>query len=193
MKLIFPVSLIGLGAFLFTRASRASVERINQESEPMAEQHNSTLEAVDWSRVRYFRPAEFQGYADYLDPLLVYALDEFRHRLGSRVMISPAPGAIVREEGNPNSQHYVGSFDAPIRKGTAIDVMPLDATLQEAYDVARSIEEFGGIGVYPDWKPMPGLHLDTRPKKSGHVATWMGLRMSDGSQRYAGLDWSKIA
>lgn len=193
MKLILPASLIGIGALLFTRASRASEGRKNQEQELMTVQRNSTIQAVDWDRVRHFRPAEFQGLADYLDPATVYALDEFRHRLGSRVMISPAPGAIVRADGNANSQHYVGSLDNPTRKGTAIDVMPLDATLQEAFDAARQVDTIGGIGVYPDWKPMPGLHLDTRPRNGGHLATWMGLRLADGRQHYTGLDWGRIA
>jgi hypothetical protein len=43
---------------------------------------------------------------------------------------------------------------------------------------------FGGIGIYPDWSPFPGLHLDVRPAE-GDVAKWAGVDDGDGQDYVA--------
>lgn len=48
-------------------------------------------------------------------------------------------------------------------KGRAFDVMFPRNRLATAWLTAMRFPEWGGIGVYPFWRPDPGLHLDTRP------------------------------
>lgn len=156
-------------------------------------QPDIAADQLDWSTIDYFRPSEFitpdgQSMLDFIHPDIIKAADEFRRRLGVPVMISPAAGAMARFSGSKTSQHY-----AVGRRSTALDVMPAAGTsLRAAYRAAESVRLIGGIGVYPDWRPRPGLHLDTRPRKpDGSVASWMGVRTPAG-QQYAAIDWDLI-
>ncbi|MBW7956542.1 MAG: DUF882 domain-containing protein [Deltaproteobacteria bacterium] len=129
--------------------------------------------------LRYFKPSEFGASLPLLNPALLEKLDEFRHRLGSRVIISPAPGSLIRPAGDNESQHVYGR---------AADVMIPDTTLVQAYSVAREVG-FTGIGVYPHWKPYKGLHLDVRPdRQPGSPAQWAGLKGPDGKQFYTSVE-----
>lgn len=129
--------------------------------------------------LRYFTAAEFGSSLPLLSKDLLSKLDEFRDRLGSRVLISPAPGSLLRPAGSQESQHFYGR---------AADVMIPDVDLRTAFEVARGVG-FTGIGVYPDWKPYKGLHLDVRPdRKPGAPALWAGLRGADGKQFYTSVD-----
>lgn len=153
-------------------------------------------------QLRYFKPEEFGPYWPLMSIELLQKLDEFRHRLGYPVQISPAFGAIGRP--------VIGSDDQAAESGAeksyhnylvhgevmAIDVMPKppagDSAMerQRWADVARAIG-FRGIGLYPDWKPRPGIHLDVRPAsalKAGQVAaTWAGIRNGEGKQIYTDI------
>lgn len=103
--------------------------------------------------------------------------------LGITTSISPVTGATIRfSDRYHTSQHYYGR---------AIDVMlnlPVGAKpllhLTSAAIQAK-IVGFTGIGVYPDWKPFPGLHLDTRP---GKLAQWGAKKNSKGVQYYVGIE-----
>lgn len=127
--------------------------------------------------LRYFKPSEFQGYAYLLSPDLLLKLDEFRHRLGAPVRISPDPGGVMRQ-GEGTSQHYFGR---------AVDIiLPAGVTLANAFDVAKAVG-FTGIGLYraPTWGAgINGMHLDVRPSIGGHVATWSGWRTETGGLDY---------
>ena len=157
--------------------------------------------------LRYFEIDEFGGWYPKIDPLLLTMLDSFRDRWGYKVLVSPALGAVGRDlpEGHSNyeSQHNVRRWGA-VR---AIDVMPLrwslernpvdpgrvldrglsKQELEHAYNVARAVG-FSGIGVYPDWEPFPGLHLDVRRDRSSESpAIWSGI-LINGKQEYVEIE-----
>ncbi len=133
-------------------------------------------------KLDYFRPSEFGVWWPFIDGDLLLGLDAFRYALGVPVKISPVAGAIGRTSKDyKTSQHYFLSGG----KVRAIDVMiPQGVNLETAYNVARSIGIFSGIGVYPDWLPTHGLHLDTRENKTpDNPATWSGIKTASG-QKY---------
>lgn len=124
--------------------------------------------------LRYFTPSEFGEWWPLMSTDLLTKLDEFRHRLGVPVRISPHPRAIGRYDGVTNaSQHNVDMW-GEVR---AADVMFEGVTLERAYQVAKEVG-FSGIGAYPHWQPTQGLHLDVRPSALGYVATWAGLTVN---------------
>ena len=48
-----------------------------------------------------------------------------------------------------------------------------------------SLPQWGGLGIYPDWRPYPGFHIDTRgPEHQSWRASWIGFKEDDGRQRY---------
>ena len=59
----------------------------------------------------------------------------------------------------------------------AIDIM-IPGITQMNYTTARDLiglaqrVGFGGVGIYPDWHPLPGMHLDVRPQLHGAATTW---------------------
>jgi len=127
----------------------------------------------------WFEPDEFGDWWPMMSPDLLRKLDEFRERLGVPVMISPAAGSLGRNLGMFDlSQHNVDLW-GEVR---AVDIMPVGVDLETAYDAARAVG-FTGVGLYPDWSPYPGLHLDVRP---GPVALWSGWRVN-GEQQYRGI------
>lgn len=129
--------------------------------------------------LRHFKASEFGASLPLLSGELLTKLDEFRERLGSPVLISPAPGSLLRPAGSQESQHFFGR---------AADVMVQGVSLERAYQVAREVG-FTGIGVYPDWKPYKGLHLDVRPdRQPGNPALWAGLLGADGKQFYTSIE-----
>ena len=120
-------------------------------------------------KLRYFTPAEFGVAYPLINSDLLVKLDEFRHRWGRPVRVSPVAGAIVRHAGDSSSQHNVDRWG----ETRAIDVFPagmdsLDER-QRAYQIAREVG-FTGIGIYTDTKPSNLLHVDVRP--GDRVATW---------------------
>lgn len=129
-------------------------------------------------QLKHFKLSEFGASLPFLSVGLLQKLDEFRERLGRKVMISPVPGALIRFDKGDESQHTYG------RAG---DVMlPEGPDLETAFGIAKAVG-FTGIGVYPDWSPYPGLHLDIRKLKPGQaIATWAGIKR-DGRQVYVGL------
>lgn len=147
--------------------------------------------------MRHFTASEFGPYWPLMSPRLLTLLDEFRDRLGYPVLISPAPGGIGRpvigsdgsfneEEAESGTQHNWVKY-GEIR---AIDVFPQPpggATPEERRRWLKVAQEIGftGIGIYPDWKPGPGMHLDVREdRQPGRPALWAGLRGPDGRQTY---------
>lgn len=132
-------------------------------------------------KLDYFKPSEFGVWWPFIDNDLLKGLDDFSRALGDDVpvRISPVTGAIGRtSKYYKTSQHYFLSGG----KVRAIDVMiPQEVSLAEAYNVARNLGVFSGIGVYPDWVPTHGMHLDTRTEKSAsNPATWSGIKTASG-------------
>lgn len=137
--------------------------------------------------LEHFSPAEFGVWWPRMDVDLLRALDAYRDALGAPLEISPATGALGRALGDGNaSQHNVARW-GEVR---AADVLvPEGMTLRQAYEIARGLELFSGIGVYPDWYPRPGLHLDTRRDRSpSDPALWAG-RSTDKGQVYVALQY----
>lgn len=147
-------------------------------------------------RLRHFAPSEFGVWWPFVDDRLLFQLDIYRETLaeivpGVRVKVSGADGAIGRLTGSVESQHYAG--DGVVR---AVDVMPYVIEGDEkraltrmemaaAVDLARTM--FSGVGLYPEWKPFPGLHLDVRPdRRPGDPATWARVDV-DGVQQYVSM------
>lgn len=147
----------------------------------------AVLLATTVRTARYFKPDEFQGFYDQLDPVLLDTLDRFRHLHGDQVVISPAEGAVGRYD-DSDSQHNINRW-GEVR---AVDVFPLrngrglnQAEMQEAYLVARDAG-FTGIGVYLDTKPYPMMHLDVRhDRQVGSPATWSRIAGTFGGIREA--------
>lgn len=138
--------------------------------------------------MKYFKPAEFKQYWELMDPILLEVMDEFRSLWGSPVIISPAHGAIGRTDGN--------SFHNYARHKTvkAVDLMPsgmLTGTdRRRAFDCALKAEATG-IGIYPDWKPMAGIHIDVGARTGrsiGNPARWAGIKSPNGGQIYVEIE-----
>lgn len=169
--------------------------------------YQSRAKQRDALNLRYFSREEFGAYWPMMSPALLLALDEFRHRLGYPVAISPAPGAIGRPIIGSDGQ--LAEAESSAEKSyhnylihgevMAVDVMPKPpggATVAERrrwMEAARAAG-FTGVGLYPDWKPRPGLHLDVRPDRTpANPATWAGIRNGDGKQVYVGIDQALVA
>ena len=142
--------------------------------------------------LEYFSPVEFNIWWPFMDNKLLLGLDELRRRWGHPIEISTAVGALGRNEGNESSWHYP-------RNGIvhAADIMPTiegrgltDEELTDIYLIARDMNVFSGIGVYPDWQPRKGLHLDTRTDRDAFTdpALWGGVKDSNGNQVYVSID-----
>lgn len=145
------------------------------------------MKAKDKPSLEFFSPVEFGVWYPAMDNKLLVGLDELRRRWGYPIKISTAFGALGRNEGNESSWHFP-------RNGIvhAADVMPTkdgrglnNDELQEIFNMARSLQVFGGVGVYPHWKPYKGLHLDTRTDRDAatNPALWGGIKQG-GKQVY---------
>lgn len=118
----------------------------------------------DWQGSSYFPEVVDRAEGALVHPALVDALGALRRNLGAPIIISPNPEALVATSGHsedPPSWHYI----VPGRntRGMAADIMVAGHDLLTAFLAALKLVPFGGIGVYPYWKPKPGLHVDLRP------------------------------
>ena len=140
--------------------------------------------------LEHFKNKEFREWVEKMSPKLLAYLDLFRHRLGRRIQISPVNGALGRN-GEGKSQHYWENW-GEVR---AVDVLPEGMLyVEDARTAVRLAIECGftGIGLYPHWRPSPGLHLDVRDTaKMGSPALWGAMKIvKDGkeSQQYITLE-----
>lgn len=147
---------------------------------------------------RFFAPHEFGAWLNRVHPALLFALDVLRDTLNAPVVISPAAGALGRRLGGSSSLHNVDVFGMVY----AADVLlPVSWGVEEGFEAARDLRLFSGIGVYPFWKPRPGLHLDVRhlsamnPSKGATPlmpATWGAVLGAGGRQEYVSA-WAALA
>lgn len=135
-------------------------------------------------QMKYFKESEFGAFWDLMDPELLPVMDTFRECWGAPVIISPAKGAIGRTDGT--------SFHNYKRHGMvkAVDLMPRGMNTAEdrkrAFDCAVQAGATG-IGIYPDWKPNQGIHIDVGVRSGrgvGNPARWAGVRSPSGGQIY---------
>jgi len=145
--------------------------------------------------LEHFDPAEFGGSFPVTAAPILRALDQFRDDLGEPIQVSPAPGAVARTLGpGSSSLHNITKYGQTY----AVDVLiPPGHSLRETYRAARAARLFSGLGVYPDWQPRPGLHLDVRHRAPSNPtpeaspsdpARWAGVDDGDGGQRYVAID-----
>lgn len=139
---------------------------------------------------RWFARDEFGAWADMMHSALLFALDVLRDALNAPVVISPAKGSLGRRMGMSTSLHNVRFHG---RVYAADVLLPSSWGVAEGFDAARNVRLFSGIGVYPFWKPRPGLHVDVRhlsavnPTKGAtplKPATWGAVRGAGGHQEY---------
>ncbi len=119
-------------------------------------------------RLRHFKAADFGIWWPFMSAELLHKLDEFAEWFQGRPIISPASGALGRLTGSESSQHY------PSPLINAADLMLPGIALRDAVDAARFLG-FHGIGIYPDWSPHHGIHLDMRPDRSPSNPATSGL------------------
>jgi len=118
-------------------------------------------------KLEHFQPHEFRAWWPFMDAGLLLGLDEFRGILGARVNVSKARGAMGRlKDEFKDSPHF------PRPLVLAVDVMLPESSLEEGFQAACAAG-FTGIGVYPDWHPFHGMHLDMRTEHPpGRPALW---------------------
>lgn len=119
-------------------------------------------------KAKYFSVNDNWGDIDKVSPILIVALDRFRHELNRPLHISPVPGAVYAEKPGfhaENSWHYC--IPGRNEQAMAADIF-VEGDLYKAWSLATRCIEFGGVGIYPyaSWagRPYRGmLHLDIRP------------------------------
>ena len=122
----------------------------------------------------------------YLAKELPEMLDAFREQWGAPVHVSPSQWALGRHNGTDGTSQHNVDRDGILR---AVDLMPegikTRADMERAVDIAKRVG-FTGIGVYPDWRPRPGIHVDTREDRvRNNPAQWGAVRDTPSAkQRY---------
>lgn len=105
----------------------------------------------------------------------------FEQLSGCKMTPSKASGAIGRNKGKTrhNAKRY-----GEVR---AIDFMPENCKFKPREWVKWAKQSgFKGIGIYPNWKPRPGIHLDVR--KTFRIATWADMKeYGEKKHRYVSL------
>lgn len=123
------------------------------------------MKPEDWKKIKHFKPSDFPKKPDAMVLEAVQAMDQLCEISGVEIYIHVG----WDDDGHsPKSYHY---------RGLAVDfhfVGHTDYEQQLAW--IESIDDFGGIGFYPDWRPHGGWHADLRPKqdKEGNRLYWVG-------------------
>jgi len=119
--------------------------------------------------LKHFKKSDFGLWYPYMDKSLLAKIDQFADEWIGPIKISPVKGAIGRKD-RSGSMHNV-KLTGKVR---AIDLLLLVPAkyfgyrrmnkneLRAAYLIAKNIG-FTGIGLYPNWLPYNGVHLDVRP------------------------------
>lgn len=132
----------------------------------------------------HFEPWEFRAWWPFMSRDLLLKLDHFRKLWDDEVAISKAEGAIGRHGGEDKSRHNLDLWG----EVQAIDILPKGMITAEdrrrAVKIAHEVG-FMGIGVYPEWSPSAGLHVDVR--NTAAVATWSRMAVN-GEQQYLGIE-----
>jgi len=130
----------------------------------------------------YITDSEIDGE---VSEILLSKLNSFIRSIRSKFSIH----CFTKGGHSENSQHYLGraadghliEFDKE-RSPNFFDVKTMDEELKKLLNkedktifeqaVIARLHGFTGVGMYPDWKPAPGLHLDIRKE---NPIVWVGL------------------
>jgi len=124
-----------------------------------------------WGKVKHFHPKENWGESSRVNGMLILLLDKITGEVKKYCWreykrISPCIIHCAYETSghSVNSQHYTGNAaDFHFENISAIKAFELILKVLKDYQM----DEFVGLGVYPDWYK-PGFHLDVR----GYKARW---------------------
>lgn len=144
------------------------------------------IKAMTRPKLDHFTALEFGVWWPVMSKELLISLDQFREMWGAPVSITSAVGGIGRED-ESGSQHNILKW-GEVR---AVDIIPSGMNTatdrRKAVQIARQVG-FTGIGLYPEWKPSGGLHLDVRQDRtSNNPATWSRIEIA-GKQEYVELE-----
>ena len=115
-----------------------------------------------YETIKHFRPEEFAApdrpeTGLMMNPELVKGLDRIRDLIGYPLYIHHNGGYAFSGHGD-GSYHYVGeAADFHFDPNSMF-------TSREEMKFILSLGLFGGIGFYPEWKPVPGFHVDIRTR-----------------------------
>ncbi|NCC25400.1 MAG: hypothetical protein EOM25_09450 [Deltaproteobacteria bacterium] len=110
----------------------------------------------DWSAIRHFERSEWGPKPEWVAWELIETLDAVRTEADVPVNII---GSWAESGHSEKSFHYTGmAVDIWFGRG------PNDERLSplEQFALLSSRLILGGIGWYPDWRPVPGWHVDLR-------------------------------
>lgn len=134
-----------------------------------------------WAYLKYFSEHEAWGNPDAMSSDLLLMLDEFRSKLGERIVVTAGTQGMH----SINSQHHLGKavdIVMPDRRNHFLDVFFLAERLR-----------FKGIGVYFHWnyhgQKVVGFHLDDRVKE---FARWIGVPSGDGTIQYMAFNHENL-
>lgn len=125
-----------------------------------------------WSQLEHFNKEEKWGDFSYIDVRLLWILDALRDDIARGFNILCA----YELEG-----HAKKSFH---KIGMAVDFYVSDTKPEELWDLYCYFLEnwYGGTGVYPFWKPYPGIHLDIGPGYRTWTRDENGLYLYDSKE-----------
>jgi len=131
--------------------------------------------------LRYFTQNEFRDSWAAMSTRLLVLLDSLRYQWGAGITISPVSGALARYNGpDDTSQHNVDRWGECRAADVFLDGMDSPSSANRAVEVAMRTG-FTGVGIYPDWDPSPGVHVDVRQDhEPGDPALWGMLDSSKG-------------
>jgi hypothetical protein len=114
-----------------------------------------------WAVLIYFDKHEAWGDPKMMNGLLLVLLDTIRSRLHQGIIVHH--GWEVRA--NAASQHPRGNaVDFHVKNLPALEATMKLLSILDELQASNHV----GFGLYPDWKPVPGFHLDVR----GSRARW---------------------
>ena len=103
---------------------------------------------INWKLIEYFSPREHWGDLNYVSMRLVLAMDEFRHKVGVPLLLTPVgEGAAYCTRGHVRrSWHYV--IKPRNKYAKAVDYFPLYCFI-EVLEKALDYPKWKGVGAYP--------------------------------------------
>lgn len=145
------------------------------------------------AKLDHFTEWEFGKWWGQMRPEILRSLDHFREYWGPPVIIRfkwdgpHVAGRLGRTHGpDGTSDHNIDRW-GEVR---AVDCFPQGMNDRQAMERAISIAErvgFNALGIYPDARPSPMIHLGQRPDAS-RTAMWGALRSEQ-----AGRTWDYVA
>ena len=124
-----------------------------------------------WESINFFKYTEFSAPEDpesglLMNHYLVMTLDELAQITGHQIIVHRNGGYSFKGHSD-NSFHYHGMATdfhfGPLRSNKTGDIGPWKLPVREQAKIILGLGKFGGVGIYPEWKPVPGFHVDVRP------------------------------